>query len=90
MRASRREPKVIILYHPRKGRRVNRTLPIPERVYQRVLTGSCRSPELDAFGLEGVTRLNFKFFPKCAEPMWPLGALPRDYVNIVTDCIQGC
>jgi len=32
------EPGVIILYHPRKGRRVYRTLRIPERVYQRVLT----------------------------------------------------
>lgn len=32
------EPGVIVLYRPRKGRRVYRTLRIPERVYQRVLT----------------------------------------------------
>lgn len=32
------EPGVIVLYRPRKGRRVYRTLRIPERVYERVLT----------------------------------------------------
>lgn len=32
------EPGVIILYHPRKARRVYRTLRIPERVYERMLT----------------------------------------------------
>jgi hypothetical protein len=32
------EPGVIVICFPRKGRRVYRTLRIPERVYQRVLT----------------------------------------------------
>ncbi len=32
------EPGAIILCHPRKGRRVYRTLRIPEHVYERVLT----------------------------------------------------
>ncbi len=32
------EPGVIVLYRPRRGRRVYRTLRIPERVYARVLT----------------------------------------------------
>jgi hypothetical protein len=33
-----REPGVIVIYFPRKGKRVYRTLRIPVSVYQRVLT----------------------------------------------------
>jgi hypothetical protein len=32
------EPDVVVICFPRKGRRVYRTLRIPERVFQRVLT----------------------------------------------------
>ena len=31
------EPGVIVIWFPRKGKRVYRTLRVPERVYERVL-----------------------------------------------------
>lgn len=37
------EPGVLVIYRPRKGRRQYRTLRIPERVFQRVVTRLTRA-----------------------------------------------
>ena len=38
------EPGVVVICSPRRGRRVYRTLRIPERVFQRVVTRFTRLP----------------------------------------------